>query len=187
MAGEESAYLVQPGIHVRRRRGVIDGQSQMFAPVGVFAGGAGGSASDTCDDSLPPQLWMLTTSRSVARWQEGVTRDLMEDEDATTGTAIPDWQFSTGFVTAPQRMAVKGLLVDSDGPVVIKTAKTVSGTGTAEAREFGSWPVPDQDEVWIPAAGDFSAQEMRLEFRGGNEVELRQAMVEIAPVNAKGG
>lgn len=149
--------------------------------------GGGGGSSATCDDSLPPQLWMLTSTRKAARWQDGTTRDMIQGTDATTGSAIPDWVYSTGFAVQDAPIVVKGLSVNADGPVEVRTAKTVDGTEPAQARAFEALPKEGQDSVWIPAASDFRAHKVRLEFRGANDVELRRAMVDAEPIESRGG
>lgn len=123
-----------------------------------------------------PQFWMLTTARKLGRLQASATRDMEVNADTTTGTAIPDWVFSTGFDFTQEPSTIKHLLVDASGAVRVKTAKTVLGVVPAQAREFEIVPKEDMDEVTIPAASDFRAHKFRVEFTGANGVSVRRAL-----------
>lgn len=134
-----------------------------------------------------PQFWMLTTSRKIGRLQAAATRDMEVGTDGTTGTAIPDWLYSTGFLFGSSPMVVRGLLVDPDGPVNILMAKTVGGVGPEEARELEAIPVGSQDEVWIAASADFRAQKIRFQFGAPNQVTVRRGLFEIETSESRGG
>lgn len=138
--------------------------------------------------SASPQFWMLTSGRKLGRLQASATRDMEVGADATTGTKIPDWVFSTGFDIQPVPYTLTSLLVDASAQVKAKVAKTVLGKTPEEGREFDIVPRQHMDEILVPGSADFRAYKMRVEFSGGNSVTVHRALWERDPVDkAKGG
>jgi hypothetical protein len=137
--------------------------------------------------SASPQFWMLTSARKVGRLQSSATRDMEVNADATTGTKIPDWVFSTGFDFTQKNSVINRLLVDASGTVRVKTAKTVLGDVPAQARVFEVVPKEDMDEVTISGASDFRAHKFRVEFTGANAVTVRRALWDRGLIDGEGG
>jgi hypothetical protein len=131
------------------------------------------------------EFWLATDTWFIGRWQKTATRDLMTGTDTTTGTAIPDWIYSTGFQRTPQPAICKGMLVDADGEVKVTIASTVDGIESSEARSSIVVPRGDEDEVWNPSAADFKAYKHRVRFDASNIVELRYAEWGREIINAR--
>lgn len=137
---------------------------------------------------IHPEFVVLTDNLFLGRWQTTAARDMMIGQDLTTGDALPDWVYSTGFAPTPFPAVVNGLLLDSDGQVKVTTAKTVAGVEPMQSRSFDAIPVPDQDEVWIPGAADFRGQKLRVELSAPNGTTVRRAMWDRGGLEgAKGG
>lgn len=138
--------------------------------------------------SSAPQFWMLSTDRKVSRLQGAADRDMLNGTDETSGYAIPDWVFSTGFDFTQQPQKLDGMLLDADGPVLASVAKTVDGTTPDEGRELGLVvPKDGQDEVWIPGVTDFNGQKLRFEFSAASGVKLRRAAIMRSLLDKRGG
>jgi hypothetical protein len=133
------------------------------------------------------QMWFLTSDRRNLRWQTSATRDGMIGTNTATGTALPDWVFSTGFSLTQIPAVVDGILVDATDVVVVTVAKTYAGNIPTEGRQFAAVPRSGQDEVWEPGSAQLRAMKFRVQFNAPNTTTLRRAMWERSLISAKGG
>ena len=128
------------------------------------------------------QMWLLCANRFIGRWQASATRDMAVGTDATTGTAIPAWVFSTGFDMQGITSVVAGLMLDASGPVNVMAAKTLQAVPPVESRNQWVYTFPEQDEVYVGGWPDFRAYKFRFQFTADNTVTLYRAGREITPI-----
>lgn len=147
------------------------------------------AGSGTITRTRADQFWFIPTTRFLGRWQPTCRRDMEIGTDATTGTAIPDWVYRTGFSIAPEPNTVNGVMLDASGPVQVQIAKVADALIPTSARNLPlTVPFSTIDENWYPGAPDLRGYKMSFRFQGGNDVVLRRAMYEagILP-GTKGG
>lgn len=143
-----------------------------------------GTITDGSPATTIEQLWGITNSGWVVRWQPNAT----EDNQGAGGLwtqPIPNWRFSTGFWLESYQYIVRGLLVDASAAVNVTVAKTVAAANSAQARTFALVPYANQDEVWQPCAGDFQGYKFRFEMDGANSVSVNRLLFEMAAIARK--
>ncbi len=135
------------------------------------------------------QFWFIANTRLIGRWQPACRRDMQIGTNTTTGAAIPDWVYRTGFAIAPEPNTVNGVLIDASGPVQVQIAKVENGIIPLSARNLPlTVPFNTIDENWYPGAPDLRGYKMSFRFQGGNDVILRRAMYEAGLLTGtKGG
>jgi len=143
--------------------------------------------NDTSGGTLGEQMWLLTSDRKVGRWQAAATRDMQVGTDTTSGTALPDWRFSTGFDTSQVPATVEAVQLDTNGRVRVTLAKTVVYTGPRTGREISFMPQEGQDEVAQPGSAGFRALKFRFQMDAGNTVTVRRAWWSRAGHDGVGG
>lgn len=114
------------------------------------------------------QMWSLTSANRLARWQTTVSRDLQVGTDTTTGTTIPDWSYSTGFLIAPQ--VSRGLRYFSD--VSGQEVRAYIGREMTGDPEREVLLEPGENTYEVPS--DLAAYKLRIRLEGSNSTALRR-------------
>lgn len=145
------------------------------------------------DRTRADQMWFVPTSRFIGRWQpNSCFRDMQIGMDATTGAAIPDWVYRTGFNTnytaARAPGTINGIMLDASGPVQVQVSKVSQPIVPVSARNLFTTQTPGIDECWFPGAPDLRGYKFSFQFSSGNANVLRRAMFEGAILEGtKGG
>lgn len=115
-------------------------------------------------------MWILTSTNRLARWQATVSRDLQVGTDTATGEVIPDWSFSTGFRGVPKPSRVTRFSWDVTGADVrCYVAKDMSGDPEREVE------LP-QGEMVAEAPPDIYNYKLRLRLEGANAAKVRRLL-----------
>lgn len=143
----------------------------------------------TINRTRADQFWFVPTSRYIGRWQPGSCfRDMEIGTDATTGAAIPDWVYRTGFQMNNEPWTPKAIMLDSSGPVQVQLSKVANAIVPTSARNLFTTQTPGLDECWFPGAADLRGYKISFQFTGANLVTLRRAMYEAEVLKGtKGG
>jgi hypothetical protein len=135
------------------------------------------------------QFWFVSTDRFIGRWQpNSCFRDMQIGTDTTTGSAIPDWVYRTGFQMNNEPWTPKAIMLDSSGPVQVQLSKVANAVVPVSARNLFTTQTPGLDECWFPGASDLRGYKISFQFTGANLVTLRRAMYEAEVLKGtKGG
>ena len=132
------------------------------------------------------QFWFLTSDGKIGRWEEDVTSDMRVG--ATEGTAIPDWEYSTGFVSLPASGRIKSVLMLPDGPVEMKICTTTDDEDPNTVRVVQFTDDPRGSEVEMPGSADLRGRKFRFNLKGRRAVTVKKLQVEPELLEgAKGG
>jgi len=154
---------------------------------GTFADSVVQAFSFSMNPGSAEQIYLLCATRFVGRMLSACFAD-MQIGTTATGTAPPDWVYTSGFDFGIQPYLIKGVEVDTSGLLSISQTRMVSPLKPMQARAIGpAQPIPNQDETWYPGAGDFAAAKMGLSFTAANSVSLIRALWERSGVDRKVG
>lgn len=121
--------------------------------------------------------WILTSGNRLARLQDTLNRDLQSGTDTTTGTKIPDWSFSTGFMMMGQPSKVLRFSSDVVGEEVkVYVARDMSGLGEREVLLQ-----PGESVKEFPP--DIYNYKLRIRVTGPNDCKVRRLFWGLEPVD----
>lgn len=176
-------YLRYDFVKGRWSTGTIADSVKVAASWSDITGVSGGITRTRAD-----QFWFIAGTRLIGRWQPTCRRDMEIGTDATTGAAIPDWVYRTGFQMNGEPWTPKAIMVDASGAVQLQLSKVASAMVPTSARNLLLTTTAGIDEYWFPGAPDLRGYKMSFQFTGGNNITLRRAMYEAGVlVGTKGG
>lgn len=115
-------------------------------------------------------MWALLSNNKIGRFQDTVFRDLQSGTTTTTGSAIPDWQYSTGFDVDPQVAKVARFYAD----VSTNRIKLTLSTSMDEFPERIQFLEPGE---YVREFGpELCAYKFRVKLTGANTAKLRRLM-----------
>lgn len=131
------------------------------------------------------QMWMFlsdasTHSRVIVRWQPDYTVGVSNAASTDAGTAIADWNYSTGFLDLPGNGILKWLYCVSDGAVMCFCEKTPTDKEWFSVRGI----VAGHNERAMPP--NPKAHALRIRFKGSNATSVKRLGYLVEPVEAKG-
>lgn len=132
-----------------------------------------GACHWTDPSSATQQLWLVTSTGNIMRWQESATSD--------AGTAIPNWSYSTGFYVAERNQRGRWLFMDTSGTL---TASIYKDTGTSHGASLANVTTGEQEIPFPPLPW---GRKFRFVATGANTVQLTRLMVEFEQVEGRGG
>lgn len=121
------------------------------------------------------------TSCYLARWQADITRDLLIGVDLTTGLALPDWEYSSGYIIDPVKTSVSEMYCDSAGGDIIAYVH-INEDKTINRRQL-LYP----GENVVPGSADMVSFKFKFRLTGGNGASVRRFLFLREGVYTAGG
>lgn len=144
-----------------------------------YGEGGGGGAEVACSSSLGPQMWMMTTDRNVGRWQAAATRDMEVNSDETSGSAVPAWEYSTGFDLTPVPTKIEHLYIQVEtGELELNVHRTTDDN-------VGRRKVYRHGEHEFGGLADYAGYRFRLRMRGFGRAILNRILWERSKTDGR--
>lgn len=138
------------------------------------------------------QLRYFGSDGLIHRWQPGVSFTDTNRATSDNGTAIPGWNYSTGFTLKPMftmqtgyadvKTHVRSVYLDTDSSGVVASAYKDNTTSFGSTVTFGN-----SGEHELPFSASVVGYKWRLVLAGGNTNSVRRAMWGRVKVDSDGG
>jgi hypothetical protein len=131
------------------------------------------------------ECWLFLNNGHIGRLQASATSDLMVD--STAGTAIPDWEYSTGFDVPGVQSRVRYVAGQVDGAVEVSVCKTTSNADLTNLRRIVLSPSNEGNEDEQPSPADLRGLKFRVRITGKSTTTCKRLMWERDVLGSKGG